>query len=240
MLKILPDSILSLIYPQQCSVCDDEVESADDGLVCSSCWTTTKIFEGNEALCEKCGAFLLSAGPSTTVRCRECSDQHYDRAFAIGIYESGLSASLLRLKRVPNIPRRLQKLLGSSVALLPVDESWLIIPVPLSPRRLQERGFNQAALIGAVISRAAGIPLDDVSLRRKVHTIMHRVGMDRKARSITVKNAFEVTRPKLIENRKILLVDDILTSGETASICAKVLKKSGAATVNVFTIARAG
>jgi predicted amidophosphoribosyltransferase len=63
--------------------------------------------------------------------------------------------------------------------------------------------------------------------------------MDRKARARTVKNAFTVVRPKLIDNRTILLVDDVFTSGETASICAKVLKQSGAATVNVLTIARA-
>jgi predicted amidophosphoribosyltransferase len=63
--------------------------------------------------------------------------------------------------------------------------------------------------------------------------------MDRKARAMTVKKAFEVVRPKLIEGRDTLLVDDVLTSGETASICARVLKKSGAATVSVLTIARA-
>jgi ComF family protein len=240
MLKILPDSLLSLIYPQQCSVCKDQVESADDGPVCSRCWTSTRIFEGNETLCYKCGAFLLSACSRSTVQCRACGDQHYDRAVAVGIYEQGLSASLLRLKRVPHIPKRLKRLLVVSVERLPMDDSWVVIPVPLSPRRLQERGFNQAAVIGSIVSKAAGVALDESSVRRKVHTKMHRVGMDKKARAMTVKNAFEVTRPRLIENRNILLVDDILTSGETASTCAKILKKSGAATVNVFTVARAG
>ncbi|MBA3352333.1 MAG: ComF family protein [Blastocatellia bacterium] len=115
----------------------------------------------------------------------------------------------------------------------------IVIPVPLSARRQQERGFNQAAVIATVIARSGNLLLDENSLVRKIHTPMHRAGMDRKARAMTVKKAFEVVRPKLIEGRDTLLVDDVLTSGETASICARVLKKSGAATVSVLTIARA-
>ena len=68
---------------------------------------------------------------------------------------------------------------------------------------------------------------------------MHRIGMDEKARELTVRKAFEVTRPKLIEGQNILLIDDVFTSGATASYCAKVLKKHGAAKVNVLTLARA-
>ena len=68
---------------------------------------------------------------------------------------------------------------------------------------------------------------------------MHRIAMDKKARELTVVNAFEVTRPNLIAGQRILLVDDIFTSGATASACAKVLKKNGAVEVNVFTLARA-
>ncbi len=68
---------------------------------------------------------------------------------------------------------------------------------------------------------------------------MHRIGMDKKARELTVKNAFEITRPKLIEGKNVLLVDDVFTSGATASSCAKVLKKNGAVGVQVFTLARA-
>jgi len=67
---------------------------------------------------------------------------------------------------------------------------------------------------------------------------MHRVGMDGKARAVSVENVFEVKRPKFIENKKILLIDDVFTSGATASSCAKVLKKSGADKVYVFTLAK--
>jgi ComF family protein len=115
----------------------------------------------------------------------------------------------------------------------------LIIPVPLSKRRRFERGFNQAAMLGRILSRASTIPMDEFSLVRKIHTQKHRAAMDSKKREITVRKAFEVKRPKMIDGQHILLVDDILTSGATASYCAKALKKNGAASVNVLTLARA-
>ena len=93
--------------------------------------------------------------------------------------------------------------------------------------------------IGKVISDRLGIELDEATLVRRVDTLMHRAGMDRKARGMTVKNAFAVSRPKLIEGKTVLLADDVLTSGETASSCAKILKKCGAARVDVITLARA-
>jgi len=114
----------------------------------------------------------------------------------------------------------------------------VIIPVPLSKKRYLERGFNQAEVIAAEVSRSLDMPVDSATLARKAHTPMHRAAMDRKAREMTVRNAFHVQRPNLVKDRSILLVDDIFTSGATASHCAKVLKKSGAASVKVFTLAR--
>ncbi len=80
--------------------------------------------------------------------------------------------------------------------------------------------------------------LDEQSLVRKIHTPMHRAAMDNKAREISVKNAFDVKRPKLIEGETILLIDDVYTSGATVSNCAKVLKEKGASKVYVLTIAK--
>lgn len=240
MLKTLSHSILSVIYPQECLCCHGEVESPDDGIACSDCWANTRIFDGSETLCTKCGAFLFEGGPSRNeVQCRKCDEHSYDRAFSVGIYEHALSASIVHLKRNPSISKRIRHLLARTLDRMSTSGPPIVIPVPLSARRQQERGFNQAAVIATVIARSGNLLLDENSLVRKIHTPMHRAGMDRKARAMTVKKAFEVVRPKLIEGRDTLLVDDVLTSGETASICARVLKKSGAATVSVLTIARA-
>jgi competence protein ComFC len=239
MLKELSDSILSVIYPQECRLCGDEVDSSSDGVACSTCWAATKIFSTGETLCDKCGAFLFAGRSSSPARCGKCEDHVYDHAFSVGLYEKGLAATVLDLKKVPHLPGGIKRLLEDVLDRSHLRNTDVVIPVPLSSRRLRERGFNQAAVIGREIAAHLGVAMDESTLIRTVHTPMHRAGMDKKARAITVKNAFEVARPNLVADKIVLLVDDIFTSGETASNCAKVLKKSGAATVNILTIARA-
>ena len=239
MLAAIQNSFLSLIYPQDCRVCAAHVESHKDGVACSDCWTATRTFDGTEMLCHKCGAFFGDKAAPIPVFCRKCDDHHFDNAFAAGIYEKALAATIVNLKRVPSMPRRLRTIIDSAASRKEFDAIDLLVPIPLSASRRIERGYNQAESIAAVLSRSTGIPIDAHSLARKTHTPIHRIGMDQKARELTVKNAFEVVRPKLIEGKNILLVDDVLTSGATASSCAKVLKKSGAGKVDVFTVARA-
>lgn len=113
------------------------------------------------------------------------------------------------------------------------------MPIPLSKQRMIERGFNQAEVIARSVARNTDIPVDSHSLVRTTHTPMHRAGMDKRARELTVINAFKVVRPNLVRGSRILLVDDVFTSGSTASDCAKTLKKAGAERVKVLTLAQA-
>ncbi|MEO6050614.1 MAG: ComF family protein [Pyrinomonadaceae bacterium] len=238
MLKALQNSLLSLIYPQECRVCSSNVDSRDDGVACAACWSDTRIFSGSEMLCAKCGSFFGVEAAPVSVFCHKCDEHHYDHAVAAGVYEKALAASIIHLKTAPVMPIRLNVALRH--ALQRINSSVdLIIPIPLSKQRLLERGFNQAGIIAAEIARFIHIPIDASSLVRKLHTPIHRIGMDQKARELTVRNAFEVVRPKLVQGKNILLVDDVFTSGATASHCAKILKKNGAGRVNVFTLARA-
>jgi ComF family protein len=110
--------------------------------------------------------------------------------------------------------------------------------VPLHPEREQSRGFNQAATIARALSQAISVPLDEVSLRRTSHSNRHRAGMDAKGRRETVADAFRVTYPALITGERVLLVDDVFTTGATVSACAKALLTAGADEVFVLTIAR--
>lgn len=171
--------------------------------------------------------------------CRNCTDHHYDTARSIGLYENALSACILHLKRNPVIPKALLDRMPEFLDLAGFSDCDLIIPVPLSAKRRAERGFNQAECIADHVARILRKPVDAGSLTRKGHTPMHRASMDRKAREQSVKNAFEVIRPKLVDGRSVLLVDDIFTSGATVSNCAKILKKRGSTTVNVLALARA-
>lgn len=239
MFKAVRDSLLSLIYPKQCRTCDRPVENFDDGQSCSSCWRETRLFDGTQMLCAKCGAYFGITAASIDVYCRRCDDHHYDRAVAGGVYERAIAASIASLKSEQHISCRVADLMVSTWDRSGFVSTDLIIPVPLSDRRRVERGFNQAEILGKIISKRAGIPIDSHSLVRKAHTPIHRKAMDEKARELSVRNVFGVVRPNLIKGRNILLVDDVLTSGSTVSYCAKALKQNGAGLVNVITLARA-
>jgi len=238
MLGKIFDSLLTLAYPQGCQVCGNSVENSDDGVACLLCWRKTNVFSGAETLCAKCSAFLQAKPTDFQTFCHRCDEHFYDSASAVGIYEQALAASVLHLKREPFVARRLRRLFISRFQNSVFQDATLVIPVPLSKKRFLERGFNQAAVLSKILSRQLNIKFDEQSLVRKIHTPMHRIGMDGKARAMSVENAFDVKRPKFIEGAKILLVDDVFTSGATVSNCAKVLKQNGAEKVYVYTLAK--
>jgi ComF family protein len=232
------DAVLNLAFPQVCHVCQDRVYKARFGVACSHCWSQTRFIADDQVRCQKCG--IPGTAPNLiSADCPNCRDHQYDLVRSLGLYEKAISASILHLKRVPVIPRTLIGKLHDMLAVGDFSGVDVIVPVPLSNKRRFERGFNQAETISRELSRILDVPADSTSLIRKKHTPMHRVAMDKKAREMTVTNAFEVVRPKLIAGRAVLLVDDIFTSGATASFCAKALKKKGAESVKVFTLARA-
>ncbi|HQZ94869.1 MAG TPA: double zinc ribbon domain-containing protein [Pyrinomonadaceae bacterium] len=240
MFRSVQNSLLSLIYPQQCRVCSNSVDDLNDGVSCKECWDNTRIFSGREMLCNKCGALLGEKAADVAVRCLKCDDYHFERALAAGVYENALAASIIEAKTSPHLDHRIRSLIRGVTEREPgIFAAHLIIPVPLSKQRKIERGFNQAELIAIEIGRIIRKPVDTESLSRQINTRIHRAGMDQKARELTVKNAFTVLRPKLVADKNILLVDDVLTSGATTSSCARALKKHGSGTVNVFTLARA-
>ena len=238
MFGVIFDSLLTLAYPQACQVCDGSVENSADGVACSICWSKTNLFLGAETLCAKCGAFHQAKTSDFQTFCHRCDEHFYDSALAVGIYENALAASVLHLKREPFVASKLRKLFIARFHKSDFQNATLIVPVPLSKKRLLEREFNQAAVLSKILARQTGIKLDEQSLVRKVDTPMHRIGMDGKARAMSVENAFEVKRPTFIEKEKVLLIDDVFTSGATVSNCAKVLKKNGADKVYVFTLAK--
>jgi len=233
------DSVLALIYPQQCGACGGPVESRHDGPACAACWDATRTFD-DDTLCWKCGA--LSSGPvaaKKAVRCSLCDADAFTAARACGSYEGALRASVLALKREPHVPRRLLEKMRHTMECAPLAEVDLIVPVPLHPAREHERGFNQAVVLSRALASAAKLPIEEHTLVRRVHTERHRAGMDAQVRRESVAGAFEVRQPEPISGRHLLLVDDVFTTGATVSECAAVLQSAGAAGVYVLTIARA-
>jgi ComF family protein len=235
------DSLLALVYPQACAVCGDSVESRALGSACAKCWQQTRLFSGTETLCWKCGQPSLGTVPEEKheeVRCRRCEHDSFTAARACGVYEGALRASVLLLKRTPSICHKLREQLVSTQQRSPLNKATRIIAVPLHAEREQARGFNQATLIGRELSRATSLPLDEVSLVRVKNVKRHRAGMDAKGRRDTVAAAFRVTHPALVAGERVLLVDDVFTTGATVSSCASALLDAGALEVFVLTIAR--
>jgi ComF family protein len=114
-----------------------------------------------------------------------------------------------------------------------------IVPVPLHPTRLRERGFNQALLLGRILGKIHDKRVLVTPLKR-IRNTLPQVQLDHGERAKNVREAFAVMDPKKIKDRHLLLVDDVFTTGATVNECAKVLKKSGAKTVSVLTLARVG
>ncbi|HKS28509.1 MAG TPA: double zinc ribbon domain-containing protein [Pyrinomonadaceae bacterium] len=239
--ETLRDAALALLYPRDCEVCGSVVESHSDGAACSKCWLSTRIFYAADALCRKCGALQAAAVMEEKLDeplCRRCAQESFTAARAVGAYEGALRASVIALKREPFVPARLAGLLQRSALQPPLSLATLIIPVPLHPERLRSRGFNQAAELARALSRLTRLPVDELSLARTYHTERHRALMDERARRESVAGAFQVLRPRLVEGEHILLIDDVYTTGATASACAAALTGAGASSVYVLTVAR--
>ena len=150
-----------------------------------------------------------------------------------------MRASILELKRQAHVPTRLARLLLDAQQRAPINRADLIVAVPLHPKRERERGFNQALVLARELARGAGLPLDEHSVTRRLHTERHRAGMDAKSRRQSVSEAFTIRHPKLVAGKRLLLVDDVFTTGATVSSCAATLMDAGAAEVFVLTVARA-
>lgn len=229
--QIICDAVLTLAYPQSCAICSRSVEQRRYGVACESCWQGTRIFTDTDEICWKCGA----PGPA----CGRCAPLAFTAARAVGTYEGALRESAVILKRRPYVPRHVGDLLVAAATRKPLSESTAIIPVPLHPKRLQSRGFNQASVLAQLLSKRLQLPLDEVSLLRFSTPEKYRAGLDAKGRRDTVAGAFTVSHPRLVENHDLLLVDDVFTTGATVSSCAEVLLAAGARNVYVVTIARA-
>lgn len=237
------NACLALIYPQGCALCGASVEERADTPACAKCWQGTELFSIHDAMCWKCGAPAagkLGSIEPRSIRCRRCETELWTAARALGRYDGALQAAVLELKHRPFVGGKIIELMRVWQQSAPLAAATLIIPVPLHPKREKERGFNQAAVIGEAFARRAGLPFDDASLVRSKYREEHRAGMDAEGRRASVAGVFEVARPRLLEGESVLLMDDVWTTGATASACAAPLIAAGARDVLVLTLARAG
>jgi ComF family protein len=237
----LTEIALATLYPMRCRVCDRMVEARADGIACAECWSAIERERDRTTPCRKCGIGLIDRGVTAAGdrHCGECGEFLFHEARSIGPHTGALRQSVVWLKRHPQLAPRLHRMLESTWATAPEPGQFdLVLPIPLHPRRLAERKFNQAELIGRMVAGFTGCPLETVSLIRIRETERHRHGQGLADRARSLRQAFAVTAPRLIAGRRILLVDDVLTTGSTANEATRTLLDHGAREVCLLTLSR--
>jgi len=226
----LVSGLLNSAYPSSCPVCKGFSNNYIYSPICSDCWQGIAQYSGPS--CRICALPLVSE--HSTV-CGECIKKRpsYSRALTYGIY-AGPMAEAINLMKFFKL-KRLSQPLGSLLFNLQMPECDAIVPVPLSKQALRARGFNQSLLLAKMLSEKLKQPLlIDLLLKKK--DTPAQVGLSAKERNKNLKGAFEVKEK--INKKRLLLVDDVLTTGATAKECSRTLLKAGAKDIIVITLAR--
>ena len=232
-------ALLDLFYPPQCYHCEAPLVGEGLRLLCPSCLRALVRARIRGPLCPVCGR-PYADDPLQSSPCLGCQTRrpHFDVARSVFAY-AGPAASIVKGFKFDG-----QFFLGGLLMRLALERGWLgaelrgfdcAVPVPLHPRRERERGYNQAALLAQVVARCAGVPLlQRVLMRRRYTSQQTRLPSD--ARWENVRGAFSARRR--VDGAHMLVVDDVMTTGATASECARMLKQAGAARVSVLTLTR--
>ncbi len=227
--------LLDFLLPLRCAGCDREPPS-ERGF-CGGC--EQGLAEASLPRCSTCGEPFAHAGRDHP--CLRCVREPppFRMARAPLIYGGPLADAIRRMKYAnrPDLAGSLAPLLADEARALP--EVDVVVPVPLAWRKLFSRGYNQSALLARSVAQGLRLPMDTGVLRR-IGDAGPLAGRARTARREAVRGAFVVRHPERVRGKRILLVDDVLTTGATAAAASRVLCRAGARSVVVLTLARTG
>jgi ComF family protein len=233
--RAIGDSLLAILIAPVCAACGTSLEQPTRGAVCRSCWDAIVRF--TPPLCRRCGDPLATwrAISEDQRHCARCRDHQgaVSSARAVGAYDGPLRAILhaLKYERRQSLARPLARLMKDSAGgiLAGID---LVVPVPLHRRRRRARGFNQAEALASHL----GLPWTNALRRRRA--TLSQTDLPAARRRANVRDAFAVRREDQVDRLRVLLVDDVSTTGATLDACAQVLRRAGAAEVRALTAAR--
>lgn len=228
---------LNSVLPPRCLACGGTVERP--GALCSPCWQGIDFLAPPH--CALCGLpFAFESGPAAL--CGACTRERpaFDRARAVMRYDDHSRGLVLGFKHADRtegasaygawLARAGQELLA---------EAELIVPVPLHWRRLFTRRYNQAALLAQALGRQARLPVAPDVLRRRRHTVSQgRLSAAARARNVAGAFAVHPAKQAMLRDRRVLLIDDVMTTGSTVSACSRTLRQAGASAVDVLVLAR--
>ena len=243
------ESLFATLFPSDCRICGAPLVNISRLPVCDDCLSS--IHPIADGVCAVCGERLVSihafAGQAEEPVCGLCRrlNPPFEKAAAYGSYDGGLREliHLLKFEQVRPAANVLGRMLAEVIAGFEIaftSDPVLVVPVPLHARKLRQRGFNQAELIARAamkVRRAEHYALLPKLLERRRET-KSQIGLTSHQRRENLRGAFAVTDPPAIAGREVLLVDDVYTTGTTASECARVLRRAGASKVWVATVAR--
>jgi ComF family protein len=233
--RIVVEPVLTIVFPSTCVACGRPLVQPTAGPLCGPCWEGLPRHRAPTCTC----GWPLPPGRSSCSRCRR-GHQPLDSGASLGPYEGALRTVIHELKyrgRRRVATRLANTLLEEPSARAVVEGCDLLVPVPLHPRRLRERGFNQAALIARELGRRTRRPCGEGVLVRRKDT-SPQTGLSAAERRRNVAGAFAVRRRGQVAGHAVTLVDDVLTTGATARACARALRESGAQEVRLLSVAR--
>lgn len=237
-IKTFSERLFNLVFPDECRICDEPLTTISRIPVCFSCLSSPQPLQA-EFFCRACRTPFVNAYPldehDLCTVCRE-SLANFDSAYSYGSYEGSLRKliHLFKYGKVESLALPLGRFLLQAI---PLDQSFdMVLGMPMHWRKKWDRGFNQAELLAQPVAKRYGLKLSS-NLARRRYT-KSQAGLTESQRRANLKDSFCVRKAEQVRAKRVLLVDDVFTTGATLRAAAESLKAAGAAHVSALTLAR--
>ena len=243
MLEYIKEGALNFVFPLNCEICQKPIRESKGYSICEDCFNRIEFIE--KPYCVKCGKPLIKTEfflKNKDILCADCRKEKYSFKFArsVTVYNKILKKfiHLYKYYNEKKLADPLGKLLINYLLKCKEFEKIdLLIPVPMHKNDLRKRGFNQSVLLGRKIGNYFSIPIEEKILIKEKSTPF-QINLSKKERKKNLIKVFSVKEPEKFENKNILIVDDVFTTGSTVNECAKEIKKAKAKNIFVLTLAR--
>ena len=234
LLRDMYETAITFLYPAECRVCKEFLGATSIPYICNNCWQDIDFLE--PPWCDICGT------PGIDGLCDACATTppRYGKLRSVAFYQTTLQQAIhfFKFEKKKVLTRHLIQLIDAHIPSdCSIAEYDFILPVPIHKKRLRERGFNQATLLADGIGKSEGVRVLRNTLVRKRHTVAQS-SLDREARQQNLRGAFEIRNPDIICGKRLLIFDDVFTTGATIREIVSELWTVDPAEVDVLTLAR--